>query len=60
MGVRKGEHAFRDELNRILKRRREDIHRLLDEYGVPLVQDAGPGAAEGSGAARRQGTQVTE
>ncbi len=55
MGVRKGEHAFRDELNRILKRRREDIHRLLDAYGVPQVQDAGAGAAEGSGAAPQGG-----
>ena len=33
MGLRKGEHPFREELNRILERRREDIHRLLDAYG---------------------------
>ena len=51
MGVRKGEHAFRNELNCILKRRREDIHWLLDAYGVPQVQDAGAGA----GAARQGG-----
>ena len=51
MGVRKGEHAFRNELNCILKRRREDIHWLLDAYGVPQVQDAGAGA--GGGAAGR-------
>ena len=55
MGVRKGEHAFRDELNRILKRRREDIHRLLDAYGVPQVRDAASrsGGRSGSGVAGR-------
>jgi mxaJ protein len=40
MGVRTGERAFRDELNGILERRREDIHRVLDAYGVPRVEDA--------------------
>jgi mxaJ protein len=40
MGVRTGEHAFRDELNGILERRREDIHRVLDAYGVPRVEGA--------------------
>jgi mxaJ protein len=43
MGVRKGDHAFREELNRILERRREDIHRLLDAYGVPQMEDGKPG-----------------
>ena len=57
MGVRKGEHAFRDELNRILERRREDIHRLLDAYGVPQVQDAGAGAASAPGRRGRAGTR---
>jgi quinoprotein dehydrogenase-associated probable ABC transporter substrate-binding protein len=41
MGVRKGEHALRTELNGILDRRRAGIHRLLDAYGVPQVEDAG-------------------
>jgi quinoprotein dehydrogenase-associated probable ABC transporter substrate-binding protein len=40
IGVRKGEHAFRDELNGILERRREDIDRVLDAYGVPRVEAA--------------------
>jgi mxaJ protein len=40
MGVRKGEHALRAELNGILERRREAIYRLLDEYGVPRVEVA--------------------
>jgi mxaJ protein len=37
MGVRKDDRALLDELNRIIDRRREDIHALLDEYGVPRV-----------------------
>ena len=57
MGVRKGEHAFRNEPNRILDRRREDIHRLLDAYGVPQVQDAGAGAARLRERRRRAGTR---
>jgi mxaJ protein len=59
MGVRKGEHAFRDELNRILERRREDIHRLLDAYGVPQVPDAAAGARAAPGAAPQAGTRRT-
>lgn len=37
MGVRKDEPALLKELNEIIERRREDIHALLDEYGVPRV-----------------------
>jgi mxaJ protein len=48
MGVRKGEHAFRDELNGVLERRREDINRLLDAYGVPRVEDAAARAPDGN------------
>ena len=52
MGVRKGEHAFRDELNRILERRRGDIGLLLDRYGVPQVREVG-GAPDAAGAERQ-------
>lgn len=37
MGVRKDDGALLDELNDIIERRREDIHALLDTYGVPRV-----------------------
>ena len=37
MGVRKGDTALRATLDRIIERRRQDVHRLLDEYGVPGV-----------------------
>jgi len=56
MGVRKGENAFRDELNAILERRREDIHLLLDQYGVPRVEQP----ADGTEPERRRGTQEAE
>jgi mxaJ protein len=45
MGVRKGDHAWREALDGIIERRREDIEALLDRYGVPRV--AAPGAAPG-------------
>jgi quinoprotein dehydrogenase-associated probable ABC transporter substrate-binding protein len=48
MGVRQGEHAFRDELNGVLERRRQDVHRLLDAYGVPRLADTAAGAREGN------------
>jgi hypothetical protein len=37
MGVRRGESNFRDQLDAILARRRPDIDRILDEYGIPRV-----------------------
>jgi quinoprotein dehydrogenase-associated probable ABC transporter substrate-binding protein len=36
MGVRKGDKALRDQLQKVLDRRRVEIQRILHEYGVPL------------------------
>jgi mxaJ protein len=41
MGVRHGNKALRDELDRALSRRREDIRAVLAEYGVPMVEAPG-------------------
>jgi quinoprotein dehydrogenase-associated probable ABC transporter substrate-binding protein len=38
MGVRKGEDAFKRELEAILDRKQGDIRRILEKYGVPLVE----------------------
>jgi quinoprotein dehydrogenase-associated probable ABC transporter substrate-binding protein len=40
MGVRKPDKALRDELNAVLARRRGDIEKILDDYGVPRVAAA--------------------
>jgi len=51
LGVRRGEVAFRDELDAVLERRREEILAILRSYGVPLVgapAPAPPAAADGS------------
>ena len=37
MGVRRGDNALRDELDRVLERRRADVDKILDRYGVPRV-----------------------
>ena len=37
MGVRRGEDAFKERLEQILQRRRTEIDKILDEYGVPRV-----------------------
>ncbi len=37
MGVRRGDDAFREELESILSRRQEEIRHILDSYGVPRV-----------------------
>jgi mxaJ protein len=42
MGVRRGDTAFRDELDGVLERKREAIERILDEYGVPRVAKPEP------------------
>lgn len=48
MGVRKGDQALRQALDRALDARRADIEAILDAYGVPrlaLSDDAGAAAA---------------
>ncbi|MCP3395430.1 substrate-binding domain-containing protein [Bradyrhizobium sp. CCGB12] len=37
MGVRKGDHAFKDQLNAFIDEHRSDIAALLRGYGVPLI-----------------------
>jgi len=37
MGVRRGDNALRDKLDAEIERRRPDIERILDAYGVPRV-----------------------
>jgi hypothetical protein len=38
MGVRKGDHALRDQLNAFINGHRFEIASLLRSYGVPLVE----------------------
>jgi mxaJ protein len=45
LGVRRGEEAFRTELDAVLQRRRPEINRLLDAYGVPRVETSEPRSA---------------
>jgi mxaJ protein len=40
IGVRRGNEELRDRLNVVLDRRREEINRLLDSYGIPRVDPA--------------------
>ncbi len=37
MAVRRGDQTLRDQLDREIERRRADIERILDDYGVPRV-----------------------
>jgi len=37
MGVRRGDNALRDQLDQEIEKRRADIERILDQYGVPRV-----------------------
>jgi len=37
MGVRRGDAALKETLDREIERRQGDINRILDEYGVPRV-----------------------
>jgi mxaJ protein len=40
MGVRRGDSALRDQLNTIISRRKGEIDRILDQYGVPRANGA--------------------
>jgi quinoprotein dehydrogenase-associated probable ABC transporter substrate-binding protein len=42
IAVRKGDSGLRDEINQVLQRHRESIRSLLNEYGVPLVDEERP------------------
>ncbi|HEY4671495.1 MAG TPA: substrate-binding domain-containing protein [Gemmatimonadaceae bacterium] len=44
MGVRRGNDALRDQLNAVIERRRAEIDRILQDYGVPRIDigRAGP------------------
>ena len=37
MGVRRGDEAFKEELEGIMERKRSGIEKILDEYGVPRL-----------------------
>lgn len=41
LGVRRREKLWKRQLNRILRRRQEDINKILHEYGVPLINEQG-------------------
>jgi mxaJ protein len=38
MGVRPGDTALKTELERVLDRRRKDIQKILEAYGIPIVR----------------------
>ena len=42
MGVRRGDTTFRASLQSVLTRRRPDIQRILNEYGVPQIEQHAP------------------
>ena len=42
MGVRPGDEALKEELEAILDRRRDDVRRILEAFGVPLVGAGDP------------------
>ena len=46
MGVRRDDQELRDQLERVIQKRRTDIDRLLDQYGVPRVDRQEEGQEE--------------
>ena len=42
MGVRKGNLALRDELEKVLTHRQSDVRNILDRYGIPQLPIASP------------------
>jgi mxaJ protein len=53
VGVRKGDTLLRDELNAVLARRRPEIERILDEYGVPRAPSSAARPEDGASAGAR-------
>ena len=46
MGVRQGEKVWQRKLNSLIRRKQDDINRILADAGVPLVTDLGDAAME--------------
>jgi mxaJ protein len=44
IGVRRGDTAFKDQLELVLDRRRKEIRGVLDQYGVPVISPGGGGS----------------
>jgi mxaJ protein len=48
IAVRPGEMALKEELDGVLKRRRRDVEKILEDFGVPLVGEAAVTSAANS------------
>ena len=46
MGVRHGDHALHQQLDEAIAHKRNEIRQLLSLYGVPLVDESKPAAAQ--------------
>jgi len=46
MGVRRDDPQLHDQLDQILERKRQEINRILDDYGVPRVNSTNGGAQQ--------------
>ena len=46
MGVRQGEKVWQRKLNSLIRRKQDDINRILADAGVPLVTDLGDAVME--------------
>jgi hypothetical protein len=53
MGVRPGDDVLKAKLEDVMDRRREDIHKILVAYGVPLVDEATPSFSPASAILRQ-------
>ncbi len=40
-GVRQGEKVWKRQLNRIIRRKQEEINKILQDYGIPLIDEEG-------------------
>jgi quinoprotein dehydrogenase-associated probable ABC transporter substrate-binding protein len=60
LGVRKGEDAFKAQLESILDKRRDDIRAVLVSYGVPLIDRPTLASATGEGTRSTSGEKEEE
>ena len=40
-GVRRGEKVWKRQLNRIIRRKQDEINKILSSYGIPLIDESG-------------------
>ena len=55
MGVRLGEHDWKQEINELIRTNQDEIDAIIESFGIPVLNLVGPPVPKGSGEAKTGG-----